>query len=196
MFSQPSDTISTPPAFGWFARAASIFLVFSWSSPSWLQPNGWVYANTPSHPSPIMSCPIFLSIFAVLFTQPTVGIIQISFLVAALPSCRKYPLKVTSHFFGWYSFSPQYVYSIISLKFVFKLCSCICSPFLQSIVKWPIGLPYLIIFSPFFKSFKSTLCPKGISSKSLILSIISPFFSSLSATATLSLSFILNNLLI
>lgn len=36
----------------------------------------------------------------------------------------------------------------------FNPCFLQCSPFLQSIVKWPIGLPYLIIFSPFSNRLK------------------------------------------
>lgn len=75
-------------------RELEATLIVGTLAPSWLQPNGWAYANTPSQLSPIMSWPIFSSLFAVLFTQPTVGIIPISFLVSALPSCRKYPLKV------------------------------------------------------------------------------------------------------
>ena len=38
LFSQPSATTSTPPAFGWRQSAASRFAVISWSAPSCEQP--------------------------------------------------------------------------------------------------------------------------------------------------------------
>ena len=46
--SQPSPTISTPPALGWLASAASSLRVPARSSPSCEQPNGWAKAWTPS----------------------------------------------------------------------------------------------------------------------------------------------------
>ena len=85
-FSHPRLSTSTAPAFGCRASAASSFLVCAWSSPVWLHPYGCGNVYSPSMLPLTKSWLSDTSFFATSLTQPTVGMIQISFRTAARPS--------------------------------------------------------------------------------------------------------------
>ena len=132
---------------------------------------------------------------AILLTQPTVGIIHISFLTPTLPFALLNPIKLSwdvsfiSFIFG------TYLYSKRSPRAVFILWVCTWSPAFISSFARPILFPYLIISSPAPISFNATLCPAGISlfvtTLSFPIVIFSPAFNAFSATHTLSESLIL-----
>ena len=141
LFSQPSESTSTAPAFGCRQMSRSTLRVFSWSSESWEQPKLWCHACMASIPSSWVSFVSSSTSFsAIPLTQPTVGTIHISLRTPTSPFLRTYPLKVLFSFLMLsISFTGLYSYSSVPARLVFRLFSFTHSPAFRSWRAWPMG---------------------------------------------------------
>ena len=143
LFSQPKPTTKTPAALGWFTNPDNIFLVFSKSSPNWEHPWGCSKWCTPSILPFINLLPSLANIAQVLFMQPTVFTIHISFRIPTSPFSRTYPLKYISFSFTVFSnFFDSNLYSNIPSKPVFILWLCTHCPTFISSLALPMLYPY------------------------------------------------------
>ena len=141
LFSHPSESTRTAPAFGWRQMSRSTFLVFSWSSESCEHPKLWCHVHTASmFLHPVSSRSFCASFSAIPLTHPTVGTIHTSLRMPTSPFCLTYPLNVLfSLAMESFSLTGWYEYSSVPLRLVLRLFSLTHSPAFKSVLACPMG---------------------------------------------------------
>ncbi len=124
------------------------------------------------------------------FTQPTVLTIQISLRVAARPSGRRYPSKVSAARGAGagrgLATSAKRSSSSLSASELRRLCEWTCAPAATGADATPSACPYLTTGSPTPRSRRATLCPAAMGSMTVTPSNTAPGSAARKATATLS----------